>query len=256
MLNRGFSFDGIDSDTYGISIVRLDGGLTPVPYVSSKDIIEEYPTKAMMPYFFGVKSQPLTFSLTFTCIDQDMDAAKLSAIGNWLFQRNYKPFISDDNTSKIYYCMAVNQSEFYTADLTTGYFTVEFRCRDAYGWSLPSIQDFNLSTAATPTLISLSNTSNVGYDYYYPILEITMRSTDTAITLTNITDGNRVFQFTNLSVGESLYVDNQKKILTSDTENYRFSNFNKNWLRLLYGDNDIEVNGKCSLRVKMQFPIF
>lgn len=255
MLNTGFTFDGIPSTTYGLSIVRIEDGMVATKYVSGKDILEEYPPKAMIPYFFGVKSQPLTFKLTFTCLDATMDATKLAELGGWLFQRTHKPFISDDNTSKVYYCMAINEADFYTTDLLKGYFTVEFRCRDAYGWSLPSVTDYTI-TASTPVTISLTNSSNVGYDYYNPIIKITMGSTDTAISLKNVTEGNRVTSFTGLSVGEYIYMDNQKKIITSSTGNYRYSSFNKNWFRLLAGVNSIEVTGKCALQFQMQFPMF
>jgi len=135
----------------GVSIVRQNGGFFSVPYVSSKDILEDYPPRALNPYFFRTKLQPLTFTLTFSCETDDINIAKLNAISTWLCQSTYKPFISEDNPNKVYYIMATNQIDFMTNGVEQGYFEIEFRCQHPYA----------LTLAATPSYESI-------YDYDDP----------------------------------------------------------------------------------------
>lgn len=255
MINTNFTYDGITSESMGLSIVRVDSGLPSVPYTSGKEILETHPNKSLYPYFFGVKHQPLQFTVTFSTLEKNMDSAKLYELANWLFQNKYKPFISLDNPSRIYYCIATNPVEFATNGLEEGYFTVDFRCRDGFGWTIPTVDIYDLSGITSSTPLQITNFSNV-LDYYYPEVEFELQSTNTGVSLINNSDGGREFKFTGLTVGESVYIDNQKRVIVSDVSSNRFDKFNKNFFRLKKGVNHISVTGKCILKIKMTFPVF
>jgi predicted phage tail component-like protein len=239
----------------GLSIVRIQSGMINRPYTSGKDILESYPNNVLYPYFFGVKHQPLQFSVTFSTLDSNMDSDKLHQIANWLFQNKYKGFISSDNPSRMYYCMAVNQIDFITNGSDQGYFTVDFRCRDGFAWSLPLFETFDLSGITTPEVIQLTNFSNV-IDYVHPEVEFELKSTNTGISLININDDGKEFKFTALNQLEEMYVNNDKRLIISSTGLNRFGKFNNGWFRLVRGINNITVTGKCVLKFRMQFPIF
>jgi phage-related protein len=253
MISTEFTFDGVTSQSMGLQLVTLDRSIPSRLYTSGKDILEDYPNKNLSPYFFGIKHQPLQFQATFTSAENDMNDTKLYQIGAWLFQNKYKPFISNDNPSKIFYCIATNQSDFFTNGLSEGYFTVDFRCRDGFGWTVPSIQTFNITTSGT---IQMSNLSNV-FQYYYPEIEITLGSSATSVQLVNTSDGNYTSSFTSVANNETIYIDNQKRIIISSVSGAnRLNNFNKNWFRLKNGINNIQVTGTCTIKLKSHFPVF
>jgi phage-related protein len=153
--------------------------------------------------------------------------------------------------------MACNKCDFNTTGLNDGVIEIEFRCRDAFGWTAPTEYVFDLSdnVGSTPTTIQVENMSNVGLDYYYPIIEFTLQSTETGASIKNMSDGGRICSFSALSTGETIYIDNQKKIITSSTNNYRFDKWNKVWFRLVKGVNNIQVTGKCNITFTAQYPI-
>lgn len=97
---------------------------------------------------------------------------------------------------------------------------------------------------------NMPSTTQVIVDYSY-----------TKLILTNLTDGGKQFIFTDLQSGEIIYVDNRRKQIMSSLKEYynmniyRYANFNKNWLRLVEGINQIEVEGTCKIQTKMQFPM-
>jgi phage-related protein len=239
----------------GVSICRSNNGIPSRKFISGRDILEVHPDNAQSPYYFGTKYKPLSFSIEITCVDETMDDRKMFEIVNWLITSDYKPFISDDNIGKIYYCMCISDSDFITNGLQEGYVELEFRCRDPWGWTLPQIIQHDLSTITVATNIEVRNYSNVN-DYYYPEMQITLSSSNTAVSLVNLTDNSRIFSFTSLATGEVLQIDNQKKIIASDETANRFDKFNKNWFRLKKGVNTIKVTGKCIIIFRLQFPIF
>ena len=86
--------------------------------------------------------------------------------------------------------------------------------------------------------------------------EIELKSTTTSFTLENVTTGVS-FGFVGLSVGETIYIDNEKKQIISSTSNYRLGNFNKNWMYLEYGDNEIQLlpyGAKAIITFRTQYP--
>ena len=257
MVETGFTFNNISSESMDVKIVRVGGrGLASRKYFGGRRILEDHPDNALYPNFYGVKHEPFTFTVTFMCDEGvDMDDTKMYDLANWLISDEYKPFISDDNIGKVYYCMAINDADFITNGLQQGYFTVEFRCRDGFGWTIPAIVTHDLSTITSPTTIQIFNQSNVS-EYFYPNMQITLEDSNTAISMVNLSDNSYTFSFTDLSVGEVLEIDNQKRKIESDTVANRFDKFNKNWFKLKKGMNNIQVTGKCTIKFNFSFPIF
>ena len=255
MLDTGFTFNNIHSSTYDVSLCRLSSGLPRTKFMGGVQILETHPDNALYPYYHGKKYKPLSFRIAITCPDGGMTHEKMYDIAKWLTVDEYKPFIADDNTGRMYYCMCINEADFITNGLNEGYVELEFRCRDGFAWTIPTFITHDLSTITTATTIQVANHSNVK-QYHYPNVQITLESTNTAVSIVNLSDGGHTFSFTGLSVGEVLEVDNDKKRIESDTADNRFPEWNKNWLRLKYGVNNLQVTGKCTLVFRMQFPIY
>jgi len=258
LIKQNFTFDGITSESMGVSLVRQESGVFGVPYVSSRNILEDYPSRTIAPYFFRTQNQPLSFTLTFTCLDEDIDNTKLKAIASWLFQGDYKAFISEDNTDKIYYIMATNQIDFMTNGFDEGYLTVNFRCKFPYAMSLASTptydSPYDVNQVTPVTKFTINNACNV-FEYFYPIYEITVGASATEIYLYNWETEQEVF-FDELASGEVIYVDNQKNIITSSTGNYKYDSFSKDWFKLIQGDNLIEIGGICTIEFYLQYPLW
>jgi predicted phage tail component-like protein len=257
LINQEFTFDDITSQAMGISIVRQSGGIFPVLYVAGRDIKEDYPTRALSPYFFRTQLQPLTLTLQFSCIDVDMDIAKMRQIASWLCQSEYKPFISADNPDKVYYIMATNQIDFMTNGMSEGYFEIQFRCQHPYALTVATtpIHDVTASYYSQyGTTFTINNEDNV-HEYFYPIYELTLGATPTKVSIYNETL-NELSEFQTLDGDEVVYVDNQKKYIVSSTGNYKYDDFNKQWLRLAQGNNTIIVNGYCYIEFLLQYPIW
>jgi len=254
MISTSFTYDGITSASMGIYLVKKDSDMFPVPYFPSRTIQEDYPSRATAPYFYRTQLEPQSFTLTFAPISGQFTSTILYNVAKWLFKGTHRPFIPDDNTNKIYYCLAVSKTDFITNGLNEGYIDVEFRCKHPYAFK-PTVTEVYDYRVTLPSSVVLTNNSNV-FDYYYPEVTFTLPSGVTSLTLTNVTDGNRATTFTGLNAGETIYMNNEKKQIISDTGLYRLGTFNMNWFRLLQGDNTITVSQKCYITIIYNFPVF
>lgn len=258
MKNTDFIFDGIKSSDMGLYVVSIDGGLHRDTIYGGQSIIEGKVGKKPNPYFLRTEKQPIEFEVVFSLLEGKWTPEKRFEIAKWLIHDDYKSFQTVDDLGKFYYTMVINPWELEYAGDDKGYVRVTFRTDAYHAWSPVYFQTFDLRNNLTTTNIILENKSNV-CKYYYPKVEFTLDGDSTGITLKNLNDGGREFKFENLNLGETISVNNGSsgvKAIVSDLAGvYRLDNFNKKWLRLVYGQNNIQVTGKCILKIKSQFPI-
>lgn len=254
MVSKDFTFDGTSSSSKGLIVVNIGNGIRGLPYFPEQQIIEEQPNTKSKPYFYRTKMSPQTFTVTFTLESTDWTLSKKVEIAQWLFKDSYKTFTTDDYTGYVFYVIATNKADFMTADLSNGYFTVEFRMNAPYAYTTASTVEHDLSSNPTTTDITVTNSSNVA-DYFYPEVEIALQNTTTGISIINLSDSNRETSFTGLSTSETITLMNDKRQILSDTGNYRYDEFNKVWLRLTYGSNTLRVTGECVLTFNTQYPV-
>lgn len=254
MISTYFIFNGIKSIDMGLHNVKIESGLTSVPWTGGKEIIEEKIRYNRNPIFYGVQNQPIQFTVTFSLLEEKMTDEKKIELARWLFLDEYAEFQTTDYLGKCIHVIAINQIDFMTADNELGYFTVEFRANSSTWFSKPFVQPFDLRNNETSTIIEVQNKSNVE-KIHYPELEFEMFGSENLI-LRNLSNGGKEFKFTDIHDDEKIYVNNQFRQVISEKPYYRLGNFNKNWLGLTYGTNRIEVIGKCYLRFRSKFPLY
>ena len=254
MEHTDFIFDGQDSKDMGLKIIRLRGGMVESPYFSKTTTKKKQSISDYKPYFQGVSNETLSFKITVSPLDKKWTPVFKRKIGKWLSKKNYKEFQTYDDLSKYYYAICTDVGNLNTVD-ERGYIELTFETSSPYAYSPVHINNYNLLGNDTYTDIALENNSNID-DYFYPKIEFLLDPTETSFSIENLSDNNRLFEFTGLTGGETVSVDNDRKIIITDiAETYRLANFNKNWLRLLYGENVLRITGKVELQIKMQFPI-
>jgi hypothetical protein len=251
MISSDFYFDGISNITKGIYLVRMDN-LVKIPFIPGREIREEFPTWAKRPYFYGIKNQQYSMNMMFSTLDDNITSAKLQEIANWLFQDSYKEFYSIDNTEKRFWLLATGQTDMNQTIINEGYFEVSFQSFYPYALTSESTPTYNITSGDT---ITINNPSNV-YTYYNPEIEFVVGSGTSTVSFKNTSDSDRTMVFTDLTEGETIYVDCEKKRIISDSVNYRYNDFNKVWLRLIQGDNSIQITGNVALTIRTQFPMF
>ena len=248
-----FMFDGIPSSYYGLSLLNFSTSQTTASYIGNKAIIEEQLPNKNIPYFYGISNSPLAFNITIGKETEWTEEFKME-IARWLFQKTYKPFISNDNPSIVYNCIATNSPEKILFGNVQYLVSLNFRCDAPHAWSNPIMESYDLSDNTTSEILIWENRSNYE-NYIYPELQIESIDGGT-IKLENLQDGGRITQINNLQAGEIVTLENDIQFIETNTTGiYRLKDFNRNWLRLIYGQNQIKVTGKCRIILRSKFPI-
>lgn len=261
MESQYFIFDGVRSVDMGVHIVRIEeSGFVQSPYWGSRDVEEHGRVqKRNTSYYYNVSKEPIIFTVQLALLDKSGNPREWTPqerfkIAKWLLHDTYKEFQTGDDMGKIYYAMCADGADLSLMN-SKGYVEITFTTNSPYAWSPLYIDTFDLSKNNSKETIIIKNGSNVD-NRYTPNIEVELIE-GTGFTLTNLSNKGRQFKFTDLKEGETVSVDNENRIVySSSLANINpFKNFNRGWLELVYGDNRIEVEGKCKIRVRMQFPI-
>ena len=265
MQSEYFIFDGIASADMGLYIVRMNDGFVDNPFAGGKNLKIESRRNKVNPYFYGVEKSVLEFSLQLTLLDENLQpkewtAAERMVVAKWLFHDTYKAFQTADDLGKVYYGIFTKDSNIATVN-GTGYLEVNFQTNSYCAWSPVTYSTFDLwNNTETGTIIEVENLSNVN-NIYLPKIEIEMKhsdlESDLTVQLINLSNNNLDFSFTGLYYDEIISVDNENKIiLTSYPVHINpYELFSKNWMKLVYGVNQIQVFGKCKITFECQFPL-
>jgi len=255
-----FIFDGITGSSQGIYIVT-DGGETTAPFGTGRSIVEQKVTGNPKPYFHTLEEEPLQFQLTFYNENGWSKENRLD-FARWIIQEYYADFSSGDDYDEyedeyniIYKVICIDRPEKIMHGNVPNLITLNFRCDSPWAYTKQEELEFDYSTNSGKPVFEIEAEHN-NNKKYYPEIEIELKSTTTAITLTNITTG-LAFTFTGLTAGETLYINNEKKQIISSTSSYRLDKFNKNWFYLEYGENEIELSPsatKAVITFRTQYP--
>ena len=77
------------------------------------------------------------------------------------------------------------------------------------------------------------------------------------ISIQNLSDNNRTFQFNELPGGRSLtiYVDNKNQVITDSMDLNLYPYFNMKFMRLVKGDNLLKITGNAEVKFICEFPV-
>jgi phage-related protein len=243
-----FTYDGINSMDFGIMNVSIDNNPFSEPFLANR-VIKEFIVKGKKnPYHSYIQTDPLSFTLNFV-LSNGFDDSLLSQIKQWFYVDYYKPLTFSESPDKVYYAMPVDAPVITHNGLGEGYVTVNFRCDSPFSYS-PDIMtqwyDFSLSNQNNLKI------ENLGDVEIYPQIYISkVGAGDLQI---NNLNGSYSMQFTNLLDQEELYINCEKFYIETSIPNfYRYDSFNDNYMKLVYGQNQIQVIGTCKIKFQYEF---
>lgn len=243
-----FMYDGISSMDFNITNVSVDNNLYTDPFLSNRTIKEIVVNRIDKPYYSHIQRDPISFTINFGFPD-GWDDDTMIKIRKWLNTDYYKPLIFSEDPQKIYYAMCINAPSVTHNGLKQGYVTLDFRCDSPYAYSpLMATKEYDCTQSDTTNFIL----ENYGDIDIYPQIYLT-KIGDGNLTINNI-NGNTSMQFTGLLDQEQLYIRCEKKYIETSIPNvFRYDSLNDNYMKLVYGQNNIEVSGDCKIKFVYEF---
>ena len=246
--SRSFQFDGIPSETYNLLISEIDGSAEDETMGStSMEIKSQKIFRKSVPYFYGMTpSENLSFEISAFTLDEEIDALSFQLIQAWLFSsRVYKKLLvfQEDMMDGIYFNCIFNNPKIVRVGNKIVGFTATIECDAPYGWNFPKTTTYTYTTPTVDNSVVFNNISNDKGTYLYPQNVIIMNNFGGNFSITNLSDSSRVFSFTSLQPNEVITIDNNIQVMSSSTGLLRLGNFNKRYLRLLPGVNNLRIQG-------------
>jgi hypothetical protein len=196
----------------------------------------------------------IKFEIEITTTTGEWTENQKADVYKWLNRRTPQKFQTSDDLNKHIYCVCDNAMNLTTSTFTNGYIKLNFTATTPYWLGAKVTNAFNI--ISSPTTVQVINTNQVMHPKYnqywfFPKITIALGVGVTSVTLTNLSNSNRVTSFTNVNSGITIQMFNDKqKIITSDNSNI-ISKFNKNWFYLVEGTNNIQITGLCTVTFEM-----
>jgi len=246
-----FTYDNISSVNYNLRILGFDSGESTGKSVDLTLFKDEL-YKKIKSNFYGVSvNAPKEFTLTVGSLDP-MTAIDRNLIEGWLLgKQNYAKLriIQNDMTNIYYNCVFATCVPKFIGNGGVAY-ELNAICDSPFAWQNSNVLTKTYSAPVNETFNFYNPTSYQGYTD--PIIEFTVSSTGSGVTITNLTDdaktGNsRPFIWSGLLPNENIKVNNYTKVITTSSGLFRLNKFNLKYFRLVKGMNSININGDISL---------
>lgn len=256
-----FIFDGVSCAEFGLTVYDFgSNGQDDVEFKVGEIVEDRIPGRYDALTYGLNQNQALEFTLVFgpnmESIDANssMDRYDIDAITAWLTGHSgYKwlMIVQDDMELFRYKCI-VSGLQLITYGNMPWAFSCTLSCDSPFAYMVPETFSYTVNGTSTVTLQNRS-----GYNgFYRPKLEITMNGGN-SIAIQNQSDGNRVFQFANLPGSHSLVIsiDNQNQVITNSQELNLYPYFNMKFMRLVRGDNVLQITGNATVSFICEFPV-
>lgn len=243
---HNFVWDGIPSEMYDLFISSPDGGDVEITTGNDVELLTETIYRRPTPYLLGVQQSPvLSFDVSFNC-PYELTGLDLHTVNRWLFGHlSYKKLrIVQDDISDVYFnCVLKNPRVHKVGNINRG-IRATVVCDSPWGWIDERTYTYTYESSPSSSPISFYNDTDNNY-YTYPKIEFVTTSEED-FTLVNSTDNSRSFAFTTLAGSITVYVNNDLQTAVDNNGTSLVSSFNKNWFRLLPGQNNLLVTAAIS----------
>lgn len=243
-----FIYDQTTSEMFDLRIFNLEfSGTGESQAIGTTTLIQKWLPNKKRPYHFNTSNvTPLTFEMTIGSYNP-LTATDRSRMGRWLLGKTqYKKLqiVSDDMLDSYFNVIFTDGGNFYSGNIAQG-IKLFATCDSPWPWTLPRTKTFTFDGDVLQDYNFTFYNDSDDNGYLLPDISFTISNNVSAgdFTLTNITDSSRAFTFTGLDQSEQITVDNDKQIITSSDGNLRLGDFNKNWFRLLPGNNQLNIAG-------------
>lgn len=256
-----FIFNGISCREYGMMVYSFDNNRQDDTNFQAGEIVEDRIPGRYDSLTYGlVQNQPLEYTLVFGVsvgspqIREGIDRYDVEAISSWLTGHNTrkKLMIIQEDMEPFWYKCFISELKLISYGNIPRAFSCKVSCDSPFAYTLPIKKTFSVQDSK---IVKMFNRSSYN-GYYKPKMEVTIFGGNN-LTIENLSDNGRVFQFSNLLDSGSLVItiDNQNQIITNNMGLNLYPNFNMKFMRLVRGDNKLKITGNANVTFICEFPV-
>lgn len=251
------TYNGICSERFGLYLCDV-GNTNRSRSFGAKQILETEEGVNDTPIFKKLKKSVQSFDIQLVKLSKNrmplpITEDELFEINRWLFSPSeYKPLIVDKQD--IVYYGVFTEGNSWQNESDEGYLTLKFQMDSPYGYSTIQNSDCRVKGEKTIILTSKHNAQK----YNEVDIEFLLDEGQTQLIIENLTTGQRM-EFDNLDDScRHVYVYNEgiKHVISKTNPNVNMlPKFNRVFIRLAYGSNNIKIYGSGRVRFISQAKI-
>lgn len=246
------TYNGRSNDELDVYFVLFDSNGRNSNEGKTTLIQSKTPFKESWDHHKSIPSEQLTFKIAVVNKDGSyIDANKQEVIKGWLDtgKLGWLQFNQEDLYNKYYYCIINNPEPIDVGMQNAGYgFNVTCDCNHA--WSKLYTNSYSSTTSTTFSIIN-----NVLVNEYTIEPYITVKSNNNGnISIKNNTT-NVTLSINNCTSNEIINIDCKNNKQASSTGRILLDSWNKNYLKLIKGVNNVTLTGNFSMTLSYRLPV-
>jgi len=254
-----FIYDDVPTEHHGLVITNINGGGESISSSGSQITpISDHVFRDPVHHLLAIdQGEPLQFEIELTS-QKAKDRFEVASIARWLTEQDdYKKLQIDQfDLKNVYFnCLFTNMSNIYYQNNA-----FSFRCTVvcdapwAWEWEKTRKWSFKNLSVNTDKIFNTSSSKNL----LKPIVGFTLAGSNTSFSIVNKSMNDLTMSFTDLLVGEKVYIDCRtyevKSLSRPDI--YIIDKFNKKFLGFKQGMNVLEFRGLVDdVTIKYQYAL-
>lgn len=244
-----FIFDNVPSERFNLSMAYVDK--SSYSYNSGSSVTfttDEIKKNPQLIFLTATQLPALSFDIDIIS-ENPMDVFQFTFIKDWLVGSSYEGY------KKLILCVEGLSKYYFNAKITAnedlifgdGYrgFACTVECDASWAWQNPITKNFNNN--GKYAFVERFNNISADSNGLKPIVKFQIATGGNDFKIINRSLNNLTFAWEGLTSEEIITCDCQTKIINSSMNLYRLKNFNKNFLVLKKGVNELEFIGFTSL---------
>lgn len=240
-----FSYNGESEDSLGMGVSTIEEfiGHNPIPvYLGQK-----YTDKLKLQ--FTLIKNPCVFNdnLYFNEKDCRTILRMLTGARGYQWLRLITLALDED----LWYKAIINDVTYKRVGGHVAGLIFDVECDSCFAWS----NEYNITiNARANQRFSIYNNTDDLNNYVYPIVSILPYS-DGNLSITNLSDNNRISEIKNVKSTERIIIDSRHQIISSGSDReLLLDNFNLGWFRLVPDKNEYIANMNVAVSMKYRVP--
>lgn len=246
-----FVFNGIPCEQYDLMIASIGDSKDSSSCGTISEIIKDKTSRQKEYSVYGVNhSEPLKIDITFFS-KEFISRQKFGAIQKWLEVPYYAKLqiVQEDMQDSFYYCMFTKIEARYFGSNIIG-LSATMECNSP--WSYSDNKVILLNDLTGKNRIAFFNATD-DYSYIYPIVTIKTEVSGNLV-IKNTSDKDRTLEIKGLQAKDEFVIDNDLQVIKTINGLDVFPKCNHKWLRLVSGQNILEVEGSFK-ELKIEYAV-
>ncbi|MFP3357577.1 DUF6558 family protein [Planococcus sp. SIMBA_143] len=249
IISTGFYYDNEYSGDKNVFKAFTSGGAVTETFLSSTNNSIFKPRNLIKSVVQSTEREPLVIPMALY-FDENLDDDNIRAIKKWLYQKDFKELVFEDQPEKVFYAKVDGAVNLSHNAIASGYIEFDFIANSAYSFSrMIELEGQSESIEEYQTL----HVYNEGDLITHPKITITMNANEaTDIEFYNATTNEQLIIKNTLADEKVMILNEYGEFETSSNLRYVYDDHIGDFISFAEGVNELQIKGEFTYTIEYQ----